>query len=137
MAYRKGQFGSKVVRIGGQLAVPAQDIQAQIKQTIVGDIIMDIAKRGKTNVIIKDDLRSFVGRRNQVAASFVMMRHFLHANTIWRKQVGPALDLFGIFFVDATLPGGLKNLTLEEFNYTRGDPFEVVPEGPPWGIGGS
>lgn len=42
LAYKKGQYSSSVVWIGGQLTVSTMGIRAEVKQSIIDDIIADI-----------------------------------------------------------------------------------------------
>ena len=148
LAYKKGQFGSSVVWIGGQLTASETGIRAEVKQSILDDIVADLIKFSSTNILSRTELRSFVGRSNHAAGLLVTLRPFLHSlwaalsspntgppNTVWTRQIAHTLDWMKAFFVEASTPGIVRNFTLEEFLRT-GDVVEIGTDASPWGLGG-
>ena len=148
LAYKKGQFGAQAVWIGGQLTVTDQGIRAEVKQAIVDDIKSDIVKFLSTNLVSRDDLRTFVGRCNHAAGLLIVLRPFLHSlwaalsspntgppNTVWTRQIAHTLQWLKAFFIDSSTPGIVRKFTLDEFQCT-GDRIEIGTDASPWGLGG-
>ena len=148
LAYSKGQLGSRVDWIGGNLEFAADGIKARVKQTIVEDIQADLNSFAGLNVIPLKALRLFVGRANHAAGLLLIWRPFLHAlwgalygdacgaphNTVWSKQVQHSLDWLQAFMRRES-HGLTRHFTLAEFVGT-GPSWEIGTDASPWGMGG-
>lgn len=148
LAYKKGQLSHQVVWSGGHLTFFDSGIKAEVKQSIVDDIKADILKFIGTNVVSRDDLRSFVGRCNHAAGLLLVLRPFLHElwaalaspntgppNTIWTRQISHTILCLKAFFIDTSVQGIIRHFSRDEFLCT-GDRIEVGTDASPWGLGG-
>jgi hypothetical protein len=147
LAYKKGQFGKKVVWIGGTLEFTASGLDAAVKDTIVEDIVTGFKAYSASNIVSRKELLSFVGRLNHAAGLLVTLRPFLHAlwaalssantgptNTIWTKQIEHALSWLRAFFCTEIL-GISRHFSLEQFRGV-GPCIEIGTDASPWGLGG-
>ena len=131
LSYSKGQLGTSVTWIGGQLAFNPDGICASVKETITEDIVEALDKYQHLNIVSHKEIRSFVGRANHAAGLLVTLRPFLHSiwkalstagsgprNTIWVKQIAHALAWLRLFFKEES-PGITRQFSLEEFKGYR------------------
>ena len=111
LAYAKGQIDSKMAWIGGNIWCEPLGIRVMVKDAIVQDILLDLAKLLRGNVISAKDLQSTVGKLNHAVGLLAILRPFMETlwaalnkpaaelqGCIWRKQVLPALTWFHAFF---------------------------------------
>lgn len=146
LSYNKGQFGRSVDWVGGRLDISEAGIRAEVKHTIVEDIVNALRKFDTQNVLSVKDVRSFVGRSNHAAGLLVTLRPFLQSiwaalsgpgnappNTIWKRQIQHALGWMKANFYDE-LPGLQRNFTLDEY-LQKGLVIEIGTDASPYGMG--
>ena len=110
LAFSKGQSGPVVDWIGGKLTITTTGIEAQVKESIINDIIMTLQDFAKVNKIGRADLESFIGKANHAAGLLVILRPFLQSlwaalysassdNCIWVRQIAHSLSwLQAVFY---------------------------------------
>ena len=77
LSYSKGQYGSTVSWIGGELRMGHGLLHAQVKQSIIEDIRMSLQEIGAQNVLSKKVLESLAGKINHAAGLLLTLRPFL------------------------------------------------------------
>ena len=124
-------------------------VRAWVKESLVSDIKIELARPMTSNVISHKDLHSLVGKLRHASGLLIVMRPFLDPlwaalysrdskgapdNTVLTKQVIVTLRWFQAFFTD----GGNRIerfFSLEAYNRT-GPVVEIGTDASPWGMGG-
>ena len=148
LAFAKGQINRSVTWIGGTLTVMPHGVHAEIKESIVTDILADIAWMLTVNLISKKNLHSLLGKLGHAAGLLIVIRPYLEPlwgalaapgtsqmpHCIYTKQVAVELEFFQKCFKGE----GLKVerfFTIDAFNRT-GTVVEIGTDASPWGLGG-
>ena len=115
LAYAKGQLGQEVTWTGGTMRAEPNGVRAWVKESLVSDIKIELARLINSNVISHKDLHSMVGKLGHASGLLIVMRPFLDplwaalyshdnngapVNTVWTKQVIVELRWFQAFFTD-------------------------------------
>lgn len=115
----------------------------------MADIVVDLARFGKSNVVSLKDLHSFCGKPNHAAGLLVVLRPFLHplwaalyappcstapAGTVWTKQVSATFTWLRAFF-NGTVGGITRRFDLDAY-LRRGSVVEIGTDASPIGLGG-
>jgi len=77
LAYAKGQLGQEVTWIGGTMRAEPGGVRAWVKESLVSDIKIDLARLMTSNVILHKDLHSLVGKLGHASGLLIIMRPFL------------------------------------------------------------
>jgi hypothetical protein len=148
LAFAKGQMGRRVTWIGGTLTVMSNRVLAQIKESIISDILSDLEWMLTVNIISKKNLHSLLGKLGHAAGLLIVIRPYLeplwgalaapdskkHPHCIYTKQVDVELKWFQKCFKGE----GIKIerfFTIDAFNRT-GTVVEIGTDASPWGLGG-
>ena len=152
LAFPKGQLGTSVTWIGGTLTAEKSGVKAVVKASIIEDILDDLSKFSRLNVISVKELQSLLGKINHAAGLLIVLRPFMEPmwaaikehdsgnrsgappGTIWTKQIAQSLQWYSAFFAK-------KGTHVERFfsvsAYLRqGTVVEIGTDASPWGLGG-
>ena len=77
LAYAKGQLGQEVTWIGGTMRAEPNGVRAWVKESLVSDIKIELARLMTSNVISHKDLHSLVGKLGHASGLLIVMRPFL------------------------------------------------------------
>ena len=81
LAYAKGQLAQEVSWICGTIRSELNGVRAWIKESLVSDIKLELARLTAGNVISNKDLQSLMGKLEHAAGLLVIMRPFL--DLVW------------------------------------------------------
>ena len=148
LAFRKGQLGATVTWIGITVTIEHNGVRARVKQAIIDDIMSDLAAFGKTNIISKKDLHSFLGKLSHVSGLLLVMRPFMipiwaawggpspadRPGCIWASQIETETEWLRAFF-DGSGATVDRFFSIDAYNRVG---IEVVlgTDASPWGLGG-
>jgi len=152
LAFAKGQLNKTVSWIGGTLTMEPNGVMAALKDSLVSDIIIDLGKFAKLNVISVKELQSILGKLNHAAGLLILMRPFMEPlyaalrdhlsgkqsnappNTVWTRQFAPSLLWFRAFFRNQG--SHLERVFTTSAYLRQGTEVEIGTDAPPWGMGG-
>jgi len=152
LAFPKGQLGTSVTWIGGTLTAEKGGVKAVVKASIIEDIIDDLSRFGRLNVISVKELQSLLGKINHAAGLLIVLRPFMEPmwgaikehnegkgggaphGTIWTKQIASSLQWYSAFFAKE---GSHVERFFSVTAYLRqGTVVEIGTDASPWGLGG-
>jgi hypothetical protein len=147
LAFTKGQMGIKITWIGITITVEQNGIWAKVKQEIIEDILCDLERFSKENVIPKKCLHSLLGKLSHVSGLLVVMRPFMEPvwkawgspspeekpGCIWRAQIQTELDWFTAFNGNGTSVE--RFFSVDAYNRV-GTIIEIGIDASCWGLGG-
>lgn len=129
------------------MAFIEEGVRAEVKHTIVADIVDALRKFDTRNVLSKKGVRSFVRRSSHAVGLLVTLRPFPQSiwaslsgsgnaptDTIWKRQIQHALGWMKAFLNDE-LPGLQRRFTFDE-DLQRGLAIEMGTDASPFGMGG-
>ena len=77
LGYPKGQLNQTVHWIGGTITCSPGCVTASVKESIIVDIISDLLRMQKLNVLTKKELHSLLGKFGHAAGLLIVTRPFL------------------------------------------------------------